>query len=320
MTVYRIYNRSDLEKWERRRILFGYNVICEPNSCDYCKSLEGFHWYRSGKPAPPFHNGCGCVLVDNWAYDGVYDEKSGKITHPECNRNVITAKLNSVCKNKGLSRNLSWNEIAFFGYYNTENGKIEDLSKVKDIKDIAGYETVLCDDTVKNVDGNGSPDTLDYWIDHAVNFAKDFTQSYKDTFWFLEKIPLVNDLSRYLVNTISSAILSWDNSVYDLKKREDTCFGKYDVNGARKYWGFIWNNDLLYYDEPGNIVIGALAGAMDFSWFYTVFGANLYSGSESLLRDLERIAKLQMIQGLKPDDPRDIANFEIGWKIGQSRI
>lgn len=336
-SVYRLYDQLDLRRWERRGIINGYTVICQPDACSYCKHYEGFHYFGEGLPLPPFNkpNGCyskpcGCARLYHWKYGNkYYNPQTGKIQHPECNQDYIVRELNKFFVERGLEENLDWNRVKKFGWY--DGKKIKDFGKngngkVK-VGDIIGYETVLCGDSVVDVNGTSNKNQLDYWINDAIDFGKKFSENYSNDWWFLEKIPVIKDIASYYTKSISTVINSGYHMKYDLKLKENTVFGgrteeniRDNKNTGRLLYGYLWKGKLLYYDAPGNIVIGALCGAIGFSWFYTVFGANLYAGAESLMNSAVGIITLQGFQSMKPDDKEDIDNFKIGWDIAQSRL
>jgi hypothetical protein len=228
----------------------------------------------------------------------VYNPEDGRIG-PNATEEDIVRILNEALREKGLEENLSWIEIINTGFYNwlTEK-KVSGFGL--EPEDLIGYTTLLDSTSVLNVDANFQDgkeykDTLDYWIWDAIGHGITID-------WVTDQFG-DNPLSE-IISIVFGFKESYEGSTYDLKARNDTVFGQPD--GKREYWGYIWHGKFLTYDSPGNIVIGALAGALDIPWNTTAWGADAYAFLEGLAH-----------YELTLDDPEDIANFKIGYDMAK---
>lgn len=190
-----------------------------------------------------------------YEYLDYYDPESGMISVKSdgsvpSRQDIVDAVNFFLEKECGLEEELTWEEIAWHGFYDEDKQKVENYSSVEDL---IGKTTMLDVTNVVNVDGDDSPDTLGWWLDLA-----------------REEGLKIGDRNNWeVIDVWDMWWLAGKDKLFDLKNKkynqhkevseENNIFGKNPDGTREKRQAYIYQGKYVRYDHTGNILIGCMA-------------------------------------------------------------
>ncbi len=228
----------------------------QKESCQTCLAHDGQYFEFTAESRqdhlPPFHPNCECSIdLAEQEKPVPYDVETGLIGSG-ATRELIVNELN-----QALSINTNWVTVAMVSDFKTG-------------------------DPAELVDEYTAPDAstprIDTELRQEFEAIKKELESYKDDWeWFFKKP--------------GYALSVGPDMPFDLKARIDGFWGIDGSTGGRKHWAYIFEEKLLRYDQPGNILAGWAAAYVGISLEDVLYWAAVDSGGADDIMDINYIKK-----------------------------
>ena len=249
------------DKYAQKFTSYTIHDAGQKESCQTCRDHDGqsfeFNAESKANHLPPFHPNCECYMeVEQQEQPLAYDVETGLIGEG-ATRDLIVNAIN-----KKLNINTDWKTVAAFSFFQDENS-------TTDPAELAGEYTAP--------DAN-TPRIDDELRQEFAAIKKALEPARDDWEWFFKKPKYKGQVG--------------NGNHFDLKNRFDNFWGyKKGSDKKRKHWAYIFEEKLLRYDQPGNIVAGYGAAYVGISLEDAKYWAGVAGGGTDDSMDADFIDK-----------------------------